>query len=36
MSGKFFLVLRKHELYVNIKKCMFLTNSLVFLGFYGK
>lgn len=28
-----FTVLRKKELFVNIKKCMFLTTSLVFLGF---
>ena len=26
-------VLRKHQLYVNLKKCQFLQESLVFLGF---
>ncbi len=26
-------VLRKHKLYVNLKKCSFLQRSLVFLGF---
>ena len=28
-----FEVLREHKLYVNLKKCQFLTNSLVFLGY---
>ena len=27
-------VLRKHQLYVNLKKCSFLQESLVFLGFF--
>lgn len=28
-----FTVLRKNELFVNLKKCIFITGSLVFLGF---
>jgi hypothetical protein len=27
-------VLRKHQLYANLKKCWFLQESLVFLGFF--
>lgn len=26
-------VLRKHWLYINLKKCMFMTSPLLFLGF---